>query len=135
MNGIQRCKWCGDRPGGCLYCIDRRDDLMPEEKLQALNTMILEGEVHVIAYRNEILVRPVRAGRREKKREVQPAACVCHDWEYDVTNKMRRRCRRPGCGIIQVFRFLPASPDVTGEWVSPGEIEVPEHKPSRRKRA
>lgn len=48
MNTFKNCKWCGDRAGGCLYCIDKLDNC-PEDKVRSLHAMIQAGEIHVVA--------------------------------------------------------------------------------------
>jgi hypothetical protein len=118
------CRWCGDKPGGCLYCIGELAD-SDAEKLQLIDQAIQSGEVHVLAVRNtqEILLRQVRrqiesggmvrANPARKKLHI----CIEHLWAFDAGNFKRRHCTRPGCIARQVFVWLPDSPDKNGEWV------------------
>jgi hypothetical protein len=124
------CKWCGDKPGGCLYCIEELSD-SDEEKLHLINNAIEEGTVFVLAVRTtqEVLLRQVvrgggkrgaegvSAGRENGQAGRLRSPCTEHLWAHDADNFKRRHCTRPGCNARQVFRFLPEDTNRTGEWV------------------
>ena len=126
------CKWCGDKPGGCLYCIDELADC-DQEKLLLIDEAIRSGEVHVLAVRNtqEVLLRPVRRGRAGNPLPAGGAhgvarptlPCMEHLWAHDAGNLKRRHCTRPGCKAVQGFVWLPASPDRNGEWVDADTVQ------------
>lgn len=124
------CKWCGDRPGGCLYCID---DLAEndEEKLLAIQQAINRGEIHVMAVRTtqEVLLRPANGVAHALKQskggsatgnqgpKSEPPVCTHHLWAHDTDNFNRRHCTRPGCLARQRFEWLPDDPNSNGRWV------------------
>jgi len=131
------CQWCGDRPGGCLYCIEQLENL-PEDKLFAIREMIDAGELHVVAIRHsaEVLVRQVngRAGRARAVAAPQ-RPCSHHTWAHDGVMFKYRHCTRPGCNVRQKFVWLPDDANANGEWVDvPGTAAVPAApaKPQRK---
>lgn len=139
------CQWCGDKPGGCLYCIDELAD-SDAEKLQLIDQAIQSGEIHVLAVRNtqEVMLRRVtRQIESGGMVRINPARknlqiCIDHLWAFDAGNFKRRHCTRPGCTARQVFVWLPASPDKNGEWVDEARtvdtVQKNSIRPSRRKK-
>jgi hypothetical protein len=130
------CKWCGDRPGGCLYCVEQLENL-PEDKLRALHQMIEDGEIHVVAVRTnqEILVRQVNRSNRRQAAPALQRVCTHHEWRYDRASGIRfthRYCTHPGCKVTQRFVWLPESADVCGKWVDETAITVVQKTPQRK---
>jgi hypothetical protein len=137
------CKWCGDRPGGCLYCVDENAD-NDSEKYLLVQQMIQRGEVHVLAIRHteEVLLRHIAPnGARQPGSAAVPSApvqrrCFNHAWVHDGIEFKHRYCKRPGCGVRQKFIWLPDSADVCGKWVDvtePVQRKVAEAQKPRRK--
>ena len=136
------CKWCGERPGGCLYCVDENAD-NDEEKYLLIKQMIDRGEVHVLAIRHteEVLLRQAGSGSqlvgaagvepRRASRPLQPR-CTNHSWAHDGVCFKYRYCTRPGCGVRQKFVWLPDDANVCGKWIDITAVAVVEKKPQRR---
>jgi hypothetical protein len=138
----KNCRWCGDRPGGCLYCVGELPANDPEKR-DALFELIQRGDVAVIEIQatERYLVHHIKgivnghfvAGENDARGHAEATARaqsgtregVCatqgHRWEIDATNLRRRRCTRPGCAAVQVWRWLPESKEKNGEWTDPVE--------------
>ena len=142
----KNCRWCQDRPGGCLYCVGEEPN--GPEKRDALYELIQSGDVHVIEVRTteQYLVHhvkgiirsgtgvpPVRGNETHGQDARATTPCVDHHWQHDAGNMQRRRCTHAGCSAVQVWRWLPKSKDKNGEWVFESAVVV-SPKPKAKKR-
>lgn len=140
----KNCRWCQDRPGGCLYCVGEEPN--GPEKRDALFALIQSGDVHVIEVitKEQYLVHHVKGILRggapgilseadKITREARVLPCADHHWQHDSGNLRRRHCTHAGCSAVQVWQWLPDSTTHNGQWIFEGS-KVPSPKPKVRKR-
>jgi len=120
------CKWCYNRPGGCLYCIVENAET-EEAKAFLLNRAIERGEAAVVAVRQEAVLVQVFESMSEQhgrtptsadvREDLRDKCSVDHVWSYDAGNLKRRHCARPGCTASQVFIATPQNTKSNGYWL------------------
>lgn len=126
------CRWCGDRPGGCLYCRGEEASIAPAElsseetarlfgrDMMELQRRVAAGQVRIVAIHKEGVAleldyRPPKRVVEPPKRAIEP--CRVHLWAFDRGNFKRRYCTRPGCWAVQRWEWLPGDSGRNGQWV------------------